>query len=89
MKLLAIEGTRGRVTVPAGKFRLRLGPDKLRSLLWTDVMYEGRRLSVKGRGWGHGVGLPQWSAKSAAEKGLTAPEILELYYPGTAIVTRY
>ncbi|OGH57633.1 MAG: hypothetical protein A3I06_04095, partial [Candidatus Lindowbacteria bacterium RIFCSPLOWO2_02_FULL_62_12] len=89
VRLLSLTGTRGRVTVPAGKFRLSIGPDRLRSLLWTDFSYKNGRLGVQGRGWGHGVGLSQWSAKSAAEQGLTCAQILKFYFPGTKIVTIY
>lgn len=89
VKQLLIKGKHGQVHILAGKFRLKIGPDRLRSLLWTDVNYENRRLTVKGRGWGHGVGLPQWSAKAAAEQGVSVGKILEFYYPGTKIVTKY
>lgn len=89
VKQLAFHGTRGMAVVPAGKYRISLGADKLRSLLWTDIVYKNRRLAVKGRGWGHGVGMPQWSAKAAAEQGLTCEQILDLYFPGTKITTRY
>lgn len=36
-------------------------------------------------GGGHGVGLSQWGAKGAAEKGLAYKEILQFYYPGTVL----
>ena len=38
-----------------------------------------------GRGWGHGVGMCQWGAMAMAEQGWTAEQILNHYYPGTAI----
>lgn len=88
-KTLTIHGTRGRISVPAGKYRLALGPDRLRSLLWTHVEYSGHRLYVKGRGWGHGVGMSQWGAKAAADRGLTTEQILRFYFPGTEITTIY
>ncbi|MBI4178146.1 SpoIID/LytB domain-containing protein [bacterium] len=89
VKTLRISGTSGGVDLPAGKFRLQIGPDRLRSLLWTRMDYGGRKLRIEGRGWGHGVGLPQWSARYAAEQGLTAAEILAYYYAGTRIVRKY
>ncbi len=88
-KSIRIAGTRGSINIPAGKYRLSLGPDRLRSLLWTDFEYVRGRLRVSGLGWGHGVGLSQWSAKAAAEKGLSCEQILQLYFPGTKIETRY
>ena len=38
-----------------------------------------------GRGWGHGVGLSQWGARTLAQKGWTAERILTHYYPGTTV----
>ncbi len=40
------------------------------------------RLVMRGKGWGHGVGLCQWGCKGAAEKGLSYKAILQHYYPG-------
>lgn len=88
-KEILLIGTRGRATVPAGKFRLAIGPDKVRSLLWTEFSFDNHVLRVGGKGWGHGVGLSQWSSKVAAEKGMNHKEILEFYYPGTTLVRKY
>jgi len=41
-------------------------------------------VTLTGSGWGHGKGLSQWGAKGAAEQGLSAGQILDFYYPGTA-----
>jgi len=38
-----------------------------------------------GRGYGHGVGLDQWSAKTMAEQGYTARQIALYYYPGATL----
>lgn len=38
-----------------------------------------------GKGWGHGVGMSQWGAKSMADKGFTYEEILKFYYKGTVL----
>lgn len=46
----------------------------------------GGSVVLKGRGWGHGVGMSQWGARSLAERGLTDVEILKHYY-GPANVT--
>jgi stage II sporulation protein D len=42
-------------------------------------------LVVKGRGWGHGVGLSQWGARGLAERGWPYERILRHYYPGTRL----
>ncbi|HOF17899.1 MAG TPA: SpoIID/LytB domain-containing protein [Phycisphaerae bacterium] len=42
-----------------------------------------------GRGFGHGVGLCQWGAQGKAERGATALEILDAYYPGATLFRAY
>ncbi len=44
---------------------------------------------LKGRGWGHGVGLCQIGAAVMGEKGYSYQEILKHYYTGVDIVKRY
>ena len=46
------------------------------------------RLVVKGRGFGHGVGMSQWGAYSLALRGNTYEDILRHYYRG-AVVRSY
>ena len=43
------------------------------------------RLSVNGRGYGHGIGMCQWGAIGRARAGQNYRTILETYYPGTTI----
>ena len=38
-----------------------------------------------GHGYGHGVGLDQWRAKTMADLGYDASQILQYYYPGAAL----
>jgi stage II sporulation protein D len=40
---------------------------------------------IKGRGWGHGVGLSQYGAFGLARQGTTYDRILAHYYPGTKL----
>lgn len=42
-------------------------------------------ISVRGSGYGHGVGLSQWGARQLAQEGLTAREILLHFYTGVAL----
>jgi stage II sporulation protein D len=46
-------------------------------------------ITLVGKGWGHGVGLSQWGAKSLAESGWTTRKIISHYYPGTRITKYY
>lgn len=41
--------------------------------------------TVKGSGYGHGVGMSQWGAQNMAKSGKNFVEILEFYYPGVDI----
>lgn len=44
--------------------------------------------TVKGRGYGHGVGMSQWGANTMGERGVPYQKIIHFYYPGTKIQTR-
>ncbi len=61
-----------------------LGWDKLRSDLY-EVQDRGDRVSFRGRGQGHGVGLCQSGADAMGAQGKSYREILAFYYPGTAL----
>jgi stage II sporulation protein D len=49
---------------------------------WLTVSVGAHRLVVRGRGWGHGVGMVQWGAYGKARRGLSADQILAYYYGG-------
>ena len=49
------------------------------------VVPSSRTITVKGRGYGHGIGMSQYGAEGAARKGVSATSILKYYYPGTTI----
>ncbi len=53
-----------------------------------DVEVDGDRFILKGRGWGHGVGLCQIGAAVMAAEGYDYKRILQHYYPGTYLETR-
>jgi SpoIID/LytB domain protein len=44
----------------------------------------GGALTLTGHGYGHGRGMSQYGAEGAARAGLSAAQILDFYYPGTA-----
>ncbi len=53
---------------------------------------EGDRLSgitIRGGGYGHGVGMSQYGAKVLAEAGMEYQKILSHYYPGTELEFLY
>ena len=56
----------------------------LRSTDFT-VRYSDGVFTFTTHGYGHGVGMSQWGAKSMAEQGAAAAEILAHYFPGTTL----
>src|SRR5690606_29880440 len=52
---------------------------------WFDVEADGGRLRFAVRGYGHGVGLPQYGADGMARAGYTFDQILRYYYTGVEI----
>lgn len=72
----------------ARDFRLAVGANQLRSLWWTSATMaaaKGGQFVVEGRGFGHGVGLPQVSAWWLANRGLAGEDIALRYYPGATL----
>lgn len=45
----------------------------------------GNVFKIKGGGYGHGIGMSQNGANEMAKKGKNYQEILQMFYPGTAI----
>jgi stage II sporulation protein D len=77
-----VTGTRSSAQMRGNDFRRMLGYDSFKSTLFA-VAIDGELARFTGRGYGHGVGLCQWGAKGMAERGHSARQILEFYYPGT------
>lgn len=49
---------------------------------WFRAEQDRRAIELRGRGWGHGVGLVQWGAHGRARRGHSYGEILSAYYRG-------
>ena len=57
-----------------------------------EVVRRGERvheLTLRGRGWGHGVGMCQWGAMQLSQEGMSVGRILQHYYPGAEIRSWY
>jgi SpoIID/LytB domain protein len=81
-------GGERRDTIEANEFRLAVGANRLRSLWWEKSVMasaNGGQWVVEGRGFGHGVGLPQVSAWSLARDGVQAADIVHRYYPDATL----
>ena len=79
---VSVIGTRGQTQVRGNDFRRLLGYDTFKSTLFA-VAIDGEMARFAGRGYGHGVGMCQAGAKVMADRGHSARQILEFYYPGT------
>lgn len=71
----------GRLIVPAERLRQALGPNWMKSTKLTQIQFKNGRFVIHGNGWGHGVGLCQWGAKSMADKYWDYKRILRRYFP--------
>lgn len=89
MTRLEVKGSRGSLTV--GKelpIRRILARDCLRSS-WFDIEEREGSFRLRGRGWGHGVGLCQTGAARMAQEDRNHEEILRFYYPGAKLTKLY
>ncbi|MEX0974732.1 MAG: SpoIID/LytB domain-containing protein [Bacillota bacterium] len=75
--------------VPAPSFRLALGDKTMQSTLLDDVRMSGDSIYMKGRGFGHGVGMSQWGAWMMAQQGKSAADIVGYYFRGIKIQNLY
>jgi len=71
-------------TIKSTELRKLLGWQKLPSTNFS-LVRDGASIIFEGKGYGHGVGLCQWSALEMAKKGKSYKEILSSFYQGTEI----
>ncbi|HEX2954071.1 MAG TPA: SpoIID/LytB domain-containing protein [Bacillota bacterium] len=83
---LVATGTAGKTTIPAADFRTAVGPEKMRSIWLLSLTQSSQGIAIKGRGFGHGVGLCQWGAYALAKSGQNPIEIVKHYYPKVKIM---
>ncbi|HEY3295625.1 MAG TPA: SpoIID/LytB domain-containing protein [bacterium] len=85
--ILEIEGEAASSTI-YGELNIRraLSPSHLPSSYFV-VDEHGDTLTLKGGGWGHGVGLCQLGAVAMAQNGWSVAQILDYYYPGSELKT--
>jgi len=72
--------------VSAASFRIQIGANRLKSTLIDDISVDGNRVTFRGKGFGHGVGLSQWGAYAMAESGDDAESIIRHYFQNVGIV---
>jgi stage II sporulation protein D len=94
---IVLETTRGRFRVQSNDIRYVLrspGGELLNSTYFSPEVLaspDGRiaRLTVRGLGYGHGVGMCQWGAIGRARAGQDFRTILSTYFPGTSVARAY
>jgi len=94
---ITAQGQSGRATkiafndmeVGAAAFRLAIGSEKMKSNLLEDIQIEDQKLIIKGKGYGHGVGMSQWGAKAMAIKGEDAEDIIRYFFKDVTIEQWY
>ncbi|MGN6783224.1 MAG: SpoIID/LytB domain-containing protein [Marmoricola sp.] len=83
LRVLLVVGSLAVALLPAGAAQARRGD----VAPGDDVALTGPTFLVAGHGFGHGHGMSQYGAQGAAKQGLTAPQIVAFYYPGTKAAT--
>ena len=79
----------GHHTIGGRDFRYVMGSYNVKSQLFTIYTNSDESVTIKGNGFGHGVGLCQYGAKAMALKGYRYKRILAKYYPRIQIKTIY
>lgn len=86
--VVMMSAERDPLAVRASDFRQvlnrRFGPTTLKSTLF-DLERTGDQFVFEGRGLGHGVGLPHWSAREQARQGRSYTDMLAFYYTDVAL----
>ena len=86
--IVIVTSTGKRISLNALTFDAIVDGSYVKSLIF-DVVKSGPTNApdfvLTGKGWGHGVGLAQWSAYNMALAGQTAEQILQYFYTGVYI----
>jgi len=82
VELIEIRGRDSSLMLSGNSLRLIMGPGVVKSTRFI-VERDGADFSFTGTGYGHGVGMSQWGARSMAASGFDHQAILAHYYPGT------
>lgn len=72
--------------VNLNRIRPMIGGTVFKSYLIDSLELKGDVYTMKGRGYGHGVGMSQWGAHYMGVQGKNYREIISFYYPGTTIM---
>ena len=81
---ITFRGQTGAVELSESGLKGLISSLGLRSTLF-DVRSTTDGFAFVGSGFGHGVGMSQWGARSLAERGESYQRILARFYPGTRL----
>jgi len=84
VKTVDISHSSGILNLETKELRKLLGWSRLPSTNFTVSPDRGSYI-FEGKGYGHGVGLCQWSALQMSREGMTYRQILDYFYPGTKL----
>lgn len=82
-KTITIKDRKKSYTMPVKKFRSLVRGVK--SFCFT-ITKHGTSVHIKGRGYGHHMGLCQWGAREMVRQGYTFRQILSFYFPGASLM---
>ncbi|MBQ8537665.1 MAG: SpoIID/LytB domain-containing protein [Clostridia bacterium] len=75
------------VPINAAELRIALGSTRMRSTLLTRLSLQNGQVLMAGKGYGHGVGMPQWGAYGLAQQGQPYEAIINAYFQAVDLVT--
>jgi stage II sporulation protein D len=82
---VSLFGSEGDTLLSAHEFRQQVAGVELLPSADFEIETASDGWRVRGRGFGHRVGMCQWGARQQAELGRSCQEILAHYYPGTEL----
>ncbi|GAB4488284.1 MAG: SpoIID/LytB domain-containing protein [Thermodesulfovibrionales bacterium] len=84
VKTVTVAHAGGTLTIKATELRKLLGWSRLPSTNFS-VSRDNGTVVFDGKGYGHGVGLCQWSSLEMSRSGMNYRDILFYFYPGTVL----
>ena len=86
VRTVVIRHRNGDLKLKATVFRKIVGNRKIRSTRFSATHNATKTSFVfRGTGYGHGVGMSQWSARGMAERGAKFSRIITHFYPGVTV----
>jgi stage II sporulation protein D len=83
VKTIIIKDKKKNYTMPVNKFRSLVRGVK--SFCFS-ITKRGNTVYIKGRGYGHHMGLCQWGARDMVREGYSFRQILSFYFPGVSLM---